>query len=413
MNGKERYDLRSSTEVDFEYHDTPNQAKFRAEVKAAFTTWEQRTPSDEEGPLESQLLAIMGNKGWLASSASGEALDPDNYAVLLSELQSLRVGDIVNQTKGQIASNDAFGEWATAEQQSSYGDDLTNGQLKVWKLQIEQGIKPDASVIQLTVARDGDDYILNGRGIFSGIGIWPDLIYMLARTELNNPLAEVTSAFMVPGNLDGIQIALPNILIENGAHSIQFDQVRVPAQCILGDDNEGWQIHNDRVRNELLEMPPEVSPAVDDLLEYAKVTQREGDYLSKQSFLQQLLVECYINRSVERLFKIRNQWLTKSGTTITYEEAQTELWAKKTAMRLSQIIRETMGMYAMLTEEDDRASLAGRLESEQRRSLATQNPAGTPEVQADIIAKALELDKRIEPRYRFGAKTPPPSKTQN
>ena len=151
-----------------------------------------------------------------------------------------------------MASNDAFGEWATAQQQTAYGDDLSTGQLNVWKLQIEQGIKPDASVIHITVARDGDDYILDGRGIFSGIGVWPDLIYTLARTELNNPLAEVTSAFMIPGNLDGILIALPNVLIENGAHSIQFDQVRVPAQCILGDDNEGWQIHNDRIRDELL-----------------------------------------------------------------------------------------------------------------------------------------------------------------
>ena len=398
--------------MDFEYHDTPKQAQFREKVKAAFTQWQNQPTTENDEPLEAQVLALMGNNGWLASSASGEALDSENYAVLLDELQSLHIGNVVDQAKSQIASNDAFSEWATAEQQTSYGEDFSAGQLKIWKLQIEAGIKPDASFVQITVARDGDDYILNGFGIFNGIGVWPDLIYALARTEINNPLAEVTSAFMIPGNLDGIMIALPNVLIEDGAHSIQFDQVRVPAQCILGDDDQGWQIHNDSIRNELIEMPPQVSPAVDDLLEYSKITQREGDYLSKQSFLQQLLVECYINRSVERLLKVRNQWLIKSGTPITYQKAQTELWAKKTAMRLSQIIRETMGMYAMLTEEDDRSSLAGRLEAEQRRSLATQNPAGTPEVQADLIAKALELDKRVEPRYRYGAQDTPPSKTK-
>jgi alkylation response protein AidB-like acyl-CoA dehydrogenase len=398
--------------VDFEYHDTPKQAQFRTKVSAAFIQWKNQPTTDNTEPLEAQLLALMGTNGWLASSASEEALDSENYAVLLDELQSLHIGNIVDQTKNQIASNDAFSEWATAEQETVYGENLSAGQLKVWKLQIESGIKPDASVVHITVARDGDDYILNGFGIFNGIGVWPDLIYALAKTEINNPLAEVTSAFMIPGNLDGVMIALPNVLIEDGAHSIQFDQVRVPAQCILGDDDQGWQIHNDRIRDELLEMPPQVSPAVDDLLEYAKVTQREGDYLSKQSFLQQLLVECYINRSVERLLKVRDQWLIKSGAPITYQAAQTELWAKKTAMRLSQIIRETMGMYAMLTAEDGQSSLAGRLETEQRRSLAAQNPAGIPEVQADLIAKALELDKRIEPRYRYGSQDSPPSKTK-
>ena len=395
--------------MDFEYHDTPQQSQFRKEVKAAFDNWQESNSANDKDSLESQLLALMGSNGWLASSTSDEALNPGNYAVLIDELQSLRVGNVVEETKSQIASNNAFAEWATAEHQTSYGSNLSTGELNIWKLQIEAGIQPDASVVQTTVSRDGDDYILNGQGIFAGIGVWPDLIYTLARTELNNPMAKVTSAFMIPGNLNGILVALPNVLIEDGAHSIQFDQVRVPAQCILGDDDQGWQIHNDKIRDELLEMPPQVSPAVDDLLEYAKGTQRGGDYLSKQSFLQQLLVECYINRSVERLFRVRNQWLEKSGSPITYETAQTELWAKKTAMRLSQIIRETMGMYAMLTAEDQRSPLLGRLEAEQRRSLATQNPAGTPEVQADIIAKALELDQRIEPRYRYGA----PSKTKN
>ena len=131
--------------------------------------------------------------------------------------------------------------------------------------------------------------------------------------------------------------------------------------------------------------------------------------LSREPFLQQLLMEAYVTSQITRLFRTRNAWLATTGQQLTYHMAQTTLWEKQAALRLSQITREIMGIYALLDHRDPKSFLGGKFEREQRRSLTVQNPTGSSEVQADAIARHLGLSRRNS--RREGEETSPRHET--
>ena len=83
--------------------------------------------------------------------------------------------------------------------------------------------------------------------------------------------------------------------------------------------------------------------------------------------------------------------MRSSGRTITYHAAQTRLWERSSSLRLSEISREVMGIYALLDREDSRAPANGRFEFQQRQSLAELAPTSTAGGDREVIARALEL----------------------
>ena len=131
-----------------------------------------------------------------------------------------------------------------------------------------------------------------------------------------------------------------------------------------------------------------------DLFQYARETAQDGVTLIQEPFLQQLLVDAYIASQLTRLLRTRNVWMAATGRRLTYHTAQAALLEKRAALRLSRLVRDIMGMYALLDHQDPRAPSQGRLELQQRRSLASQNPTGGPEVQARALAMHLGLDQR-------------------
>ena len=83
-----------------------------------------------------------------------------------------------------------------------------------------------------------------------------------------------------------------------------------------------------------------------------------------------------------------------SGTPLTYHALETARWERRAAMRLAQIARDVAGPFALLDRTDPGAPSAGRIERHQRRSLAEQNPTGTPEAASAAMAQRLGLGER-------------------
>jgi alkylation response protein AidB-like acyl-CoA dehydrogenase len=259
---------------------------------------------------------------------------------------------------------------------------------------MEPGAELDISNLGIQAFPDGDDYILDGQEHFVGQALWPDHLWTLALTNPEALPDEATATFLVPAGLEGIRIQTPRLLLPGEAHRVTFDQVRVPRTCLLGNDREGWPLMNATLLAEpVTERASSEEQEVADLLQYAKETTREGVSLSEEPTLQQLLLEAYINSRISRLFHMRNTWLGATGQPLTYHAAQTALWEKRTALRLSEIVREVVGIYALLDHQDPRAPTQGEFELQQRRSLAQQNPSGTVEVYAGVMAKRLGLGK--------------------
>ena len=390
--------------LDFEYHYTEQQQLFRADVQAWIST---NIPEDLIDPAmaagshvdSAEAMATvrrrLGEKGWLAPTApvefGGAALTHDHALVLIEELGSRGLHWVLGSEASSVGS--ALQEWGTEEQKEQFLRPFRSGELNTWRISLESGADLDKDNLGIRAFLDGDDYVLSGSAVFWGSGTQPDYLWLVAVTDPDGPPSKSTAAFLVPALLNGVRIDTPDSLISGQSHRVTFDNVWVPSHFLLGEDGHGWSVMDQPLdAEEYANQSYSGDEEVADLIKYASENSRYGTVISKQPFFQQMLMEVYTNSEVIRVLKLRNVWMAETKQELTYQKAQTELLEKKAALRLSQVVREIMGVYALLGSEDPMAPMRGRFQIQQKRSLARQNPAGALEAQAAIVARHLGFD---------------------
>ena len=396
--------------MDFAYHYTHEQQRFRREV----TDWlEANLPSSVAGGGSPDGLSpegwervrsaqrTLGDKGWLAPTEppqqGGSGLSPECAVVLLEELDKRGLRSLVDESAAPLRR--ALRQWGSEEQRHELLPAIGGGRVVVWRITVEAGAEPDTGALGVRTHPDGDGFILNGEAAFTGQGLAPSHLWTLALADPDASTAKAIHAFLMPANLDGVSVHTPRTLVEGVSHRVAFDDVWVPRNCLLGEEGEGWRIMETAMLEQpSLDLPPPgVTPEVSGLLRYARETTHEGVPLSEQPVRRQLLVEAYIDSRMTRLFKLRDQWMRAAGVTITYEPAQTAMLEERAAMRLSRIVRDVAGVYALLDSQDMRAPAGARFEAQQRESLARQDSSGAPDAHRGAIARSLGLGSRKFP----------------
>jgi alkylation response protein AidB-like acyl-CoA dehydrogenase len=89
--------------------------------------------------------------------------------------------------------------------------------------------------------REGDHYIVNGQKTWTTLAQHADWIFLLVRTDPNAKKQEGISFLLVDMNTPGITVR-PIITIEGGheVNEVFFDDVKVPAENLVGQENRGW-----------------------------------------------------------------------------------------------------------------------------------------------------------------------------
>ncbi|MBI2855428.1 MAG: acyl-CoA dehydrogenase family protein [Chloroflexi bacterium] len=389
--------------MDFQYHYTEEQERFRGEVVAWLDSnvppelgqqGEMAALDPDHWATSKALRRKLGVKGWLAPTEpeewGGGGLTPDHALVLVEELAKRDLRWLLDG--GISALRNALYHGGTEEQKRAYLSAMARGEIALWYPALEPGAQLDAGDLGVEAFLEGDDFILTGRDTFAGYDPWPDYLWVLALTDPDGPPERSTATFLVPSGLGGIGIHNPDALVPGDVHTVTFQEVAVPSSCLIGEEGEGWPLLQSTLLNVTLpEYPLHKDRDVADLIRYACENSRYGEALSRQPLFQQLLMEVYINSQLLRIFKIRNTWMATTGQKITYHPAQVALLEKRSAQRLAQVTRDIMGIYALLDARDARVPLGGRPQFLQRRSITRQNPTGGLEVQAGEIARHLGL----------------------
>jgi alkylation response protein AidB-like acyl-CoA dehydrogenase len=391
--------------LDFAYHYTQEQECFRQEVGPLLdaclsTAAQQRPPAS--GPPEhgweeiASLKKWLGQRGWLLPDFTQDGhrvgLSQSRQLVLWEELEERDLLSLVAESGWSLAQ--AVAQWGTESQAASLLPALVRGEVSCWRCVIEEGLEPDGETLTIEAVEDSDDFVLDGNGMFSGISPRPDYVWVLARIRRGDAATPITASFLAPANLTGIAFPPARPQVDSPDRPVNFAQVRVPRTCLLGSGGEGWFLMTSSLLAEQsLRHPQRADAALDDLLRYADGTCRNGVKLSEEPVLQQLLMEAYTSGGLLRLLRTRDAWLRDSGGEVTYQEAQTRLWERRSALRLAEIVREVVGLYALLDSRDPRSPAGGRFESQQRGSLALYQGSPGVERESDIIARHLGLGR--------------------
>ncbi len=102
----------------------------------------------------------------------------------------------------------------------------------------------DLGNCQCRATRDGDEYVINGSKIWTSLGSYAKYMILLARTSTEGPNKYAgLSYFLAPMDVPGIDPKpIKKLTGEYGFCQTYFDDARIPADCLMGSEGEGWNI---------------------------------------------------------------------------------------------------------------------------------------------------------------------------
>ncbi|HWC31525.1 MAG TPA: acyl-CoA dehydrogenase family protein [Actinomycetota bacterium] len=248
----------------------------------------------------------------------------------------------------------------------------------------EPGHGSDAAAIELRADRDGDGYRLSGVKTWISNAPDADVYVVFARTTPATGARGVT-AFVVPGDAEGVSGAPIELLAAHPIGRLELDTVRVAVDQVLGKPNEGF-----RVAMRTLDLfRPSVGAfavgmaqaALDASLSHAEIREVFGKPLRELQSIAHLLAEMATRTEAARLLVYAAASAYDGGERVTRRSAMAKLFATETAQWVVDSALQVHGASGL-----ERGHLLEHLYREVR---APRIYEGTSEIQREIIAREL------------------------
>ena len=204
----------------------------------------------------------------------------------------------------------------TEEQKQRYLPPILSGQDQWCQLFSEPDAGSDLASLRTRAVRDGDSYIINGSKIWTSGGHHSRYGILIARTDPQAPKHRGISYFICP--MDAPGLTLEPIIDMTTAHSFNqafFEDVQLPAENLLGPENDGWRLTKVTLSNERVMLSSAGSlwgagPSAHDLIDLVRHNGGETDPL-----LRQRLAALHCEAEVLRLNRLRTLTAQLKGQT--------------------------------------------------------------------------------------------------
>lgn len=203
---------------------------------------------DAEGIFPKEAIAKAGELGFCGlyapENAGGLALPRLDATLVFEEMAAVDPSTTAFITIHNMATW-MLGTWALPAVRDHWGPLLTTGQKLASYCLTEPGAGSDAASLKTRAELVGNEYVINGAKAFiSGAGS-TDVLVLMARTGDAQSGASGISAFVVPADTPGITYGKKEHKMgwnSQPTRTISFDNVRIPADHLLGQEGEGFKI---------------------------------------------------------------------------------------------------------------------------------------------------------------------------
>lgn len=358
------------------------------EIEPHFAQWE----SDKIVPRD--LWTKLGSQGFLCPSVEekygGTGLD-FIFDVVLSEELSKVGGGLSGIGLHSNVVTPYITSFGTEQQKKKFLPKFVSGEWISAIAMTEPGAGSDLQKMTTTAIKDGTDYIVNGQKTFITNGILSDVVVIACKTDPKAvPAHNGVSLLIVERGMEGFSRGRK--LDKVGMHSqdtaeLIFENVRVPAENLLGEEGKGFLYLMQKLQQERLLTAVGAITAAKDMLDltlhYVKEREAFGKPIGKFQNTQFTLAEIATQVQIGQTFVDDLIVRHLDGQDIVTEVSMAKWWVTDMARKISIDCMQLHGGYGYMEEY----KIARRF----RDIAVTPIFAGSNEIMKVIIAKNMGL----------------------
>ncbi|MDG2334915.1 MAG: acyl-CoA dehydrogenase family protein [Myxococcota bacterium] len=381
-------------ELDF----TTEQKKFRDELRIYFNEMmsdelvaELRSDGEGGGPLFRAAMKQMGRDGLLGvgwpEEYGGQGRTPMEQFIFADEVQTagFPLPFLTLNTVGPTIMH-----YGTEEQKSEILPKVLAGEIFFAIGYSEPGAGTDLGSLQTSARLEGDEWVINGQKMWTSLAGYSDFIWLAARTDPEAPKHRGLSMFLVPTTSDGY--SRQKIMTVGGVttNATFYDDVRVPADALIGGENNGWSLITGQLNHERISLTS-VGPirrTLRDVVDWARETKVDGERVIDKAWVRQNLARVYAKVQVVRLMNWKQAWAAQKGNPHPAAASAVKVFGSELNIEAYRAMMEITSSRANIGGDDPGSVIQGRIESAYRNGLILTFGGGTNEVQRDIIAMA-------------------------
>jgi alkylation response protein AidB-like acyl-CoA dehydrogenase len=377
---------------------TDSQRRFRDELRAYFTEMmsdalvgELARDFEGGGPEFRKAMRQMGRDGLLGLSWPKEYGGQERSAVeqflFADEVQAVGfpLPFLTLNTVGPTLR-----EYGTGEQSLFFCPRILAGEIFFAIGYSEPGAGTDLASLQTTARRDGDEWVIHGQKMWTSLAGYADYIWLAARTDPKAEKHRGLSILLVPTSAKGFSLQPIRTVCGVSTNATFHDDVRVPAENLIGGENNGWRLITGQLNHERISLMT-VGRMQRDLAavtDWARETRMGGERVVDAGWVQQNLARVYAKLQALRLMCWKQAWAADRGQPHMADSSAIKVYGSEFQMEAYRALLEVLGAPGLVAADSPGAVLRGKIESSYRNGLILTFGGGTNEIQRDIIAMA-------------------------
>jgi alkylation response protein AidB-like acyl-CoA dehydrogenase len=370
--------------------------EFRDMVRA----WAEKTVAPFHAQWEK--AGIVPREVWLSGGAQGLlGMDvEEQYGG--GGVRDFRYNAVIDEEMTRIGAsgvgfglhNDVVGPYlrdlATDEQKQRWMPGFCSGELITAIAMTEPGAGSDLQGLQTAARKDGDGWVLNGSKTFITNGINADLVIVVARTDPEAPGSKGLSLLVVerdmPGFTRGRNLEKVGLKAQDTAE-LFFDDVRIPAENLLGAENRGFLHLMDNLPQERLSIAVGAVASAETVLgltrEYVTNRTAFGKPVASFQNTRFVLAELHTETTIARTFVDECIRQLGAGELTAVDASMAKYWTSELQNKVADRCLQLHGGYGYMDEYP--------VSKAWRDSRVQSIYGGTTEIMKEIIGRSLGL----------------------
>ncbi|MFA9469175.1 MAG: acyl-CoA dehydrogenase family protein [Deltaproteobacteria bacterium] len=353
----------------------------------------QQSKWREQGVVDREIWLEAGDSGflcpWMEEEYGGAGGDFLHSVIVMEELCRVYESGWAASLHSDIIVP-YIHSFGNPEQKAKLLPGCVSGETITALAMTEPGTGSDLAGIATTAKRDGDEYVINGAKTFISNGMSCDLAVVAARTENSDDPHRSLSLFVIEGDRPGFirSRRLEKMGMESqDTAELAFDDCRVPAENLLGQEGGGFMMLMQKLQQERLCVAvmsqASAEKVLEDAIAYTQERKAFGRSISKFQNTQFTLAQCATEIEVGRAFLDNLIAQHVAGKYLVKECSMAKLWQTEMQGRVVDACLQLYGGYGYMLEYPiSRAYMDARVQ---------RIYAGTNEIMKVIIAKQMGL----------------------